>query len=234
MDPPTNFCPSPNYETSIGSFRKCEFCNHLTESTAEYDGQRICELCSSSKFPERTFTFKQSDAKFKCPAPLSRLEDSGAKELSYRDYWIGSCCENALERTHNTRNYDCFSVVNRYFYESKMEEDSAKSKVTEAEKKLVEAKKQVELAEKNVQAASEELNTKKIWRTPEEENKPMEDNEKLKCKVCFELYDDDHLQAAVSPCGHKACFQCLSSLPQKTCPTCRADFTADQILKLFD
>merc|ERR1712150_30816 len=45
------------------------------------------------------------------------------------------------------------------------------------------------------------------------------------CKVCFEEYGEgDRQEAAIFPCGHKSCFQCLSSPDVKTCPTCRADF----------
>ncbi|CAG5077908.1 Oidioi.mRNA.OKI2018_I69.PAR.g8841.t1.cds [Oikopleura dioica] len=57
--------------------------------------------------------------------------------------------------------------------------------------------------------------------------------EDRKCKVCFEKYDDDHPEAAIFPCGHKSCYNCLTSLTQKICPICRAEFTGDKILKLY-
>ena len=54
------------------------------------------------------------------------------------------------------------------------------------------------------------------------------------CKVCFEKYDKiECLRATVIPCGHQSCFTCLSSLPAKNCPTCRAEFTDENLFKLY-
>jgi len=54
------------------------------------------------------------------------------------------------------------------------------------------------------------------------------------CTVCFEIYGEgDRQKAVVIPCGHQACFGCLSSPSLKTCPSCRADFTMDRVFKLF-
>jgi hypothetical protein len=54
------------------------------------------------------------------------------------------------------------------------------------------------------------------------------------CKVCFERFDQGQRQkAAIFPCGHLFCVRCLTSLHPKSCPTCRAPFTANEILKLY-
>ncbi|CAG5095462.1 Oidioi.mRNA.OKI2018_I69.XSR.g14198.t1.cds [Oikopleura dioica] len=66
------------------------------------------------------------------------------------------------------------------------------------------------------------------------EEKEKEDDEKASCKICFGKFGEMHPEAAIYPCGHKACFGCLSSLPQKQCPTCRAPFTQRKILKLYN
>ena len=61
----------------------------------------------------------------------------------------------------------------------------------------------------------------------EEENKPN-------CKVCFEVFDDNHPEAVLTTCGHKACYNCLFSLPRNSCPTCRKGFRKRNILKIYD
>ena len=62
---------------------------------------------------------------------------------------------------------------------------------------------------------------------PEEGNKP-------KCRICFELFGENHPKAVLTSCGHTACLNCLSSLPQKTCPSCRKKFTKRNILQVFE
>ena len=56
--------------------------------------------------------------------------------------------------------------------------------------------------------------------------------DKVSCKVCMEKFDDEHPEATIIPCAHKFCFKCLSSLPQKNCPNCRARFTMKNVYKL--
>ena len=69
---------------------------------------------------------------------------------------------------------------------------------------------------------------------PEKKAKNDDANEKSPCKVCFFHFDDERPEAALTSCGHKACVPCLDALQPKTCPICRAEFTEEQILKLFD
>ena len=56
-------------------------------------------------------------------------------------------------------------------------------------------------------------------------------NEKLQCKVCFHRYSDERPEAIIIPCAHKFCFNCISTLPEKKCPNCRAKFTNKNVYK---
>ena len=69
--------------------------------------------------------------------------------------------------------------------------------------------------------------------TQEIEAKDEDEDEKESCRICFEKFGEMHPEAAIYPCGHMACYYCLSTLPQKQCPTCRAPFTQRKILKLY-
>ena len=53
------------------------------------------------------------------------------------------------------------------------------------------------------------------------------------CNICQEQYDDIERRESVLYCGHRSCFKCLTSLPNKICPICRKEFTVEQIIKLF-
>ena len=70
-------------------------------STAGNNGKRICHLCmvtmvASSDIISQLgkISFDDSDAKFKCPMSTGSC---GATNLSYIEYWVGSCCENAAK-----------------------------------------------------------------------------------------------------------------------------------------
>ncbi|CAG5099708.1 Oidioi.mRNA.OKI2018_I69.XSR.g16646.t1.cds [Oikopleura dioica] len=196
-----------------------------------------------------------SNEKWKCH------DDVGGcgSELSFSESVVGSCCEKAAIRLPPTEKFEFVLIVNRIYERARKDEDIAEEKVKDAKKEVANAKKVLKFAEDKENEACKELEKKKIWRKKvqkrsvlltkhamKEENSDLEssdelvevdgekENKKLKCKVCFELFDDEHREAVLTTCGHKACFKCLSSLPQKTCPTCRADFTEDKILKIFD
>jgi len=151
-------------------------------------------------------------------------------------------------------------LVNKIFKDARKEENMAELKAESDDEKVETFKTALENAQKEPKESHGQLDQKKKWRktvqmrlqliakiAAEEDNSDLDDNNDPaptdngasesadeNCKVCFENYaEGDHQKAAVIPCGHQACFGCLSSLPQKTCPTCRADFTDDKILKLF-
>ncbi|CBY17762.1 unnamed protein product [Oikopleura dioica] len=67
------------------------------------------------------------------------------------------------------------------------------------------------------------------------ENESEPENDENSCKICFEKYESegDRQKAAIVACGHQFCCGCLSSLPRKSCPTCRTAFNKKRILKLF-
>ena len=59
------------------------------------------------------------------------------------------------------------------------------------------------------------------------------ENNRRECQICLEEFNNDERKESVLYCGHRACFKCLTSLPNKLCPICRKEFTADQIIKFF-
>jgi len=58
-------------------------------------------------------------------------------------------------------------------------------------------------------------------------------NDRNSCTICLEEYDDKKRIECTLLCGHRSCFECLTQLPNKNCPTCRKAFTNEQIIKLF-
>ncbi|CAG5099710.1 Oidioi.mRNA.OKI2018_I69.XSR.g16647.t1.cds [Oikopleura dioica] len=182
----------------------------------------------------------------------------GSDQLSVRERFVGSCCDKAAYSLPAENKYEIVCIVNRIYEEARKYEGVAEEKVEDAKKKVATAKKALEDAETEENKAREELEKNRNWRkrvqkrsliltenAMKEENSDLdssdesdetngeEENEKPKCKVCFELFGNDHPEAVLITCGHKGCFGCLSSLPQKTCPFCRADFTEDKILKVI-
>jgi len=66
--------------------------------TALVDKKVFCPSCLSKKFPQnKTAKFEESDAKFKCP-----VQKCNADQLSFAEFHIGSCCENASRWTQKT------------------------------------------------------------------------------------------------------------------------------------
>ena len=78
-----------------------------SEFTAEMkttgnESKRYCKNCVTQKFPEAKAKYEKTDAKFSCPAFLSKKEKCTAKELTYDEYYVGSCCKNANLWTYKT------------------------------------------------------------------------------------------------------------------------------------
>ena len=46
-------------------------------------------------------------------------------------------------------------------------------------------------------------------------------NTHFECSICYQVYEDPR----VIPCGHTFCFNCISSITNKQCPTCRAEWS---------
>jgi hypothetical protein len=233
----------------------------------------ICRSCCKEGY---FGTPKRSDAKFRCPG--SALNQScGAENLSFDDFFLGSCCETALRWTDSVNDH--YEKIKRiqFLYEDSNREinDHKKSLKTnthrldvyerhiEISRNKVEAvKKQLMLAQDEVKrneaclekakneitkceekiAAGEETSRKRKARMmvfcaamvdAEKVPKIDTDADKNTCNVCLENYSSPDRQECALPCGHRFCYKCLLELPQKTCPTCRQDFTVDQIYKLF-
>jgi len=209
------------------------------------NNRAYCRKCFSQRFPENsTAIFEKSDAKFSCP------KKCGAENLSFDQFTVGLCCDLAA-KWNGSHSFYKIGILNKLYEESRNEEGDAENKVVAANTNVEVCQKALEDAENEAENARKELNDKKKWRrlvqkrtlfmTSIEMEKDDADLEKKikaddsgKCVVCFEIYGEgDRQKSAIFPCGHQACFGCLTSLPQKSCPTCRADFTDDKILKLF-
>jgi len=220
-----------------------------------------CRKCTSKKIPgNKTAIFKATDAKFKCPSITERCN---ADQLSFDEFFVGSCCLNASYWTQNTYKLERLTVVNQIYTETRKDENTAQMEVETAEMEVETARKTLETAEKKAKDANDKLNEKIKWRKTvqkralflakiamtednsdnESDEKPGDENadepderedEDNSCKVCFEKYDKiECLRATVVPCGHQSCYKCLSSLPAKNCPTCRAEFTDKNLMKLY-
>ena len=69
------------------------------QETARVDSMVLCQDCLHSKYPEnKTAKLEVTDAKFKCP---SGVEKCNADQLSWEEFWVGACCENASRWTEN-------------------------------------------------------------------------------------------------------------------------------------
>ncbi|CAG5088373.1 Oidioi.mRNA.OKI2018_I69.PAR.g11820.t1.cds [Oikopleura dioica] len=279
-----NLGVTESYVACFGSIGKCSSCELVTKSTANIKGNRYCVCCASKKFPEESkkAKFEKTDAKFKCYA--GRSKGCGADQLNYREFYVGTCCENAALRADDYR-YETLKIVNEIFEETRDEEGIVEKRVEDAEKQVESSRKVMEVDQKLVEEVlkkaqessqafeeakvdaekcKEELAKIRKWRkkvqkrslvlskaamkednsdaessgeSDEPETKKSkggeENNEDDNCKICCEVFSEAHPLAALTACGHIACFNCLSNLPQKTCPTCRKKFTKRNILKLF-
>lgn len=170
----------------------------------------------------------------------------GAENLSFDQLIVGTCCAQASRWIHEFKFYHD-SVLGQIYAESREEEGEAELMVETSDENVDNCRKALEEAIKRAKTAHDQLNDKKKWRkivqkrrllvgkaAMKEDNSDLESENEAECTVCFEIYGEGNRQkSAIIPCGHQACHGCLSSLLQKSCPTCRADFTDDKILKLF-
>jgi len=259
--------------TDFGTRGKCVNCANASEFTADIQSKRYCKSCVAKNFPNVKVEFEKTDAKFSCPASISQKVVCDAKELTYDEFYVGSCCENAALWTYELGKL-CRQMTLQHIYEDARKAEDAAEKISEnADAKVVEAKKILENLEQAAADAVKSLGERKKWRKTvqkralflakeamKEDNSDIEEGsdyepddeevedaeveeeadeereellEKMTCKVCMEKFDDEHPEATIIPCGHKSCFQCLSSLPNKVCPTCRADFAIENVYKLY-
>ncbi|CAG5106214.1 Oidioi.mRNA.OKI2018_I69.chr1.g2742.t1.cds [Oikopleura dioica] len=276
----TDLCVNKSFVTSYGSIGKCSSCGYAVKKTANINGERYCGSCALEKFPEnKSAKFEETDAKFKCYAGVNG-KSCGADQLSYREFYIGTCCKDAAHTGGSLYKYERAEIVNEIYKDVREEEGIAEKKAEDAKKKVAETAKMIKESEKVVnealknvekanaafidaQKAEEESNaelgkiktfrrkvqTRSLFLTedamnednttaeppePKKSRKAPEEDNKPKCRICFELFDENHPKAVLTSCGHTACLNCLSSLPQKTCPSCRKKFTKRNILQVFE
>lgn len=259
MKKPADYVALSNFVIDHGARGQCFGCKSFLYETALVSGQPYCRPCVLNKFPNNfTAKFEKSDAKFRCQ------RQCGAENLSFDQFIIGTCCEEAF-RWSGTLTFYKMTLLNKIYAESRDEEGKAEDKVETADETVATCRKALEDAEICAKNARDELDEKKKWRrkiqtraqfitsiemkkdNPNKDNEQGVDNkvqnsderndtsiEGQTCTVCFEIYaEGDRQKSVIIPCGHQACFGCLSSLPEKSCPTCRAQFTNDKVFKLY-
>jgi len=205
--------------------------------------------------------YEKTDAKFSCPASVAKLLRCNARKLTYDEYFIGICCENAALWTYKEGKFFRQMVVQHIYDDARTDEDSAETVLENAVKNVAEAKLVLKKAEETEANAVKSLDEKKEWRKTvqkralflakeamKEDNSDLETDEEMKnskkkkideeedkltCKICLEKFDDEHIEAAIIPCGHKFCYRCLDSIAPYNCPTCRAKFTMRKVYKLY-
>ncbi|CAG5105256.1 Oidioi.mRNA.OKI2018_I69.chr1.g1966.t2.cds [Oikopleura dioica] len=243
------------FVTSYGNFGKCFNCDDPCESTGVIRGRRFCEGCKELNYPKEDTIFRESDATFKC-----RAENCGAEKLSFREFFIGSCCEAALAK----EPYDFIAakdeheIINKIYLQTKKERHSSLTASFFAKRELRSARESLKKAQENVLTAEDKckstaLNVCKLRSLHEKSEKRVllvtkvafqrhewpaakkarhdEVNEKHQCRICLHPYDDDRQEAIIIPCAHKFCFYCIAALHEKKCPNCRAYFTVKDVYK---
>ena len=252
------------------------FSERAKSMTAVPYRERFCLSCCRELGNHSMPDARSSDAKFRCPGSSSN-QSCGAEDLSFDDFFLGSCCEIALRWTDSVNDhYEKVKKI-QFLYESSNREineqkkslkislhnlDVRKRNVEISRNKVEAAKKQLQFAQDEVKrneanlenikneiikyeekiSAGEVTSIKRKARMMvffahmvDAEQMPKIDTEaeKNSCNVCLENYSSPERQECALPCGHRSCYTCLLELPQKTCPTCRQEFTVDQIYKLF-
>ncbi|CAG5094368.1 Oidioi.mRNA.OKI2018_I69.XSR.g13493.t1.cds [Oikopleura dioica] len=287
--------PYPKFVNSYGKFGRCENCKYAVDSTAEIQGRRLCRECKDEKHPKSSAKFQETDATFKCPA-----KSCGADKLSYREFYVGSCCDAALDRDVREEKNEELLLMQKIYHQSKADEKifrekweetnlsiyPAKMTVEDIEVKLYFAKEKLKMKEDDAAKAWEKHLAKTNWRKKVQkrifiaakslakednsdfEEEPVEKRSKQnaehnsrsssdedsdaeenratsperpsfysfvltpRCMVCDFGFDNEHQEAIITPCGHKACFNCISNLSEKKCPKCKADFTDENVYKV--
>ncbi|CAG5111562.1 Oidioi.mRNA.OKI2018_I69.chr2.g5858.t1.cds [Oikopleura dioica] len=165
--------PYPRDVTSYGTYGQCHECKYAVDSTAEIRGKRICSECKEKKYPKSSAKFQATDATFKCPA-----RNCEADKLSYHEFYVGSCCDTALNREITAEKEEECVLMQKLYKQAKQDEkpfikesyDSqfamydAKEKVRMLEWQLDDAKSELTIAEDKCAAAEKKLETKKEWR----------------------------------------------------------------------
>ncbi|CAG5108323.1 Oidioi.mRNA.OKI2018_I69.chr1.g3741.t1.cds [Oikopleura dioica] len=164
--------PYASFVTSYGTYGKCDECEHAVDSTAEIRGKRYCSVCKEKKFPKSTAKFQDTDAAFKCPA-----KNCEADKLSYHQFYVGSCCDVALNREISDEEEEECLLIQKIYQQSKRDEESsvrnswdardsfddARRKVRNIKHELCVAEQQAGFAKKKCDAAERKEKTSREW-----------------------------------------------------------------------
>ena len=195
-----------------------------------------------------------STALLKCPA--EETNSCGANNLSFKEFFLGSCCSNASKWTDTVNDSnEVIKIVENYYEETKEEFSKIFKIVTKKEENVLAAEEVLEHAQSHVLYCQKDLNDSinDVQRSKKALNEIRSTKKKAKerfdflrrsvpvikdeidrssCTICFKIYASDCQESAIS-CGHRFCLSCLMELEEKTCPTCQSAFTVEQIYKLI-
>ncbi|CBY10601.1 unnamed protein product [Oikopleura dioica] len=171
---------------------------------------------------------------FKCPN-----KNCDRQDLSFQEFYSKSCCNNILDTSSLDFNdshiidHDLLQKISVLHKKSGILKENAQLRYEEIKKKLEKAEKEMNDKEEEFEKIENKM-AHYFSRTLNNitEGKPIEEDNRLFCKICFEKYNDDDRVQCVLLCRHSLCAKCLNTLPDKTCPVCRNPFTDDQIIKL--
>ncbi|CBY17761.1 unnamed protein product [Oikopleura dioica] len=127
----TQIIPVPdNCVAEFGSRGLCSRCKRAyEESTVVEKGHGLvvdkvyCRKCASLELKEdEKQEFEKTDAKFKCPSEIQKCD---ANQLSYEEFYVGTCCENASRWTDKKRKLERLEIVNEIYKRSRFAESEA-------------------------------------------------------------------------------------------------------------
>ncbi|CAG5083232.1 Oidioi.mRNA.OKI2018_I69.PAR.g10318.t1.cds [Oikopleura dioica] len=179
-----------------------------------------------------------SDAELKCPAA-----NCEAKNLSFREFKIGKCCDKAMAKQNKKAldNQEYVSLVHQNLKAAQLVVEKGEGRLKNAEIAAKQAEDYVELEKKNLEWAKKDIERMKgclkdaylMAYTKSLRELSISEDEGPACNVCLEGYNKEERHECTLHCGHRSCHKCLTGLPEKICPICRKEFTNEQIIKLF-
>ncbi|CBY37725.1 unnamed protein product [Oikopleura dioica] len=223
-------------ESNQGVFR-----NSYDFVTGCYD--KLCFNCLSSyleNFPKSRYQL--SGGSFKCPAY------SCIGGMSFETFIKRECCpaaqslwaketfaklDGVLEKVKKNSSASDIATVSGKLFANFFPKTGDDAKCKNAKKQLQQLGDHLQIVKYNCKAEAIETVSEELDSFIEKFSNFFPKNDRNSCAICLEKYDDKKRIECTLLCGHRSCFECLTQLPNKNCPTCRKAFTNEQIIKLF-
>ena len=132
-----------DFVSHMGTTLKCFICQE--GPATEIDGRMTCYTCAEDL--DVTKLYGEPDLKFKCPASAC-----DAVGLSTREFWVGTCCDDASRWKITTNNdaatgsngADMLKVLQKYFCETRKTKTTAEKAREEISGSLLISRSRVE------------------------------------------------------------------------------------------